>query len=240
MKIAIGTRFYGKDAEKLPELEAFVRKAAEFVDEVFVAINETEDKTRALDYLRKLEIPKLHVLGINAWGKFTTALNTIVYHTSSERFSHVLFCSPEIELSREMIEELASYMDEATLVVGAAVAGHEFEEGEHVGTGSRVPWNTLALWNLKYLARTGFVLAADAPFAPDAAGVEEVATCAVLQTLYPQLLVKLVALGKVKWNVDKSRIDVHIKKIESKNSRAEQQLKFLELQAPKVVHVSYS
>ena len=241
MKIAIGTRFYEEDRERLTQLETFVKKAAELVDEVFVVINVVKDKTKAFFYLKKLKIPKLHLLGMNAWGKFTPALNAIVYHTSKEGFTHLLLCSPEVHISSSLISELASYVDDSTLVAGAAMAGHEFSEGEVAGNGANVPWNTLAVWNLKYLSRIGFVMSADAPFDEASAGVEELSTCAVLQKLYPQLKVKLVKLGDVKWDVgslDEERIAAHIKKIDSKKERAQKQMDNLQLPPPKILHIS--
>lgn len=241
MKIALGTRFYDDNPpERLADFGAFVREASNFVGEVLVAVKQTADSSKVREYFDKLKLPKVHIVSMNVWGKFVPALNAIVYHVSAEGYSHLLLCSSEVELSRQVVDELASYMDDGTLVVGAAMSGHEFREGEMIGSGTTVPWNTLALWNLKYLNRTGFVLAADASFDAEAAGVEEVATCAVLQRLYPHLKVKLVKLGSIKWKVEKlsqDRIAAHIKKISSKKERAEKQLKFLELPPPRVLHI---
>ena len=42
------------------------------------------------------------------------------------------------------------------LVVGAALTGHAFEQGQTVElTGVTTPWNTLALWDVSKLAKLG-------------------------------------------------------------------------------------
>jgi hypothetical protein len=47
------------------------------------------------------------------------------------------------------------------LMVGPAMAGHEFSEGLQTIRGRTCPWNTFALWSVRDLALTGFPLVGD-------------------------------------------------------------------------------
>jgi hypothetical protein len=100
-----------------------------------------------------------------------------------------------------------------TLVVGAALPGHEYHPPTSTDTtvlwelnGRTSPWNTLALWNLSKIGLTGFQLVSEGiPTSPStmdhsssiqktspavttassftAAGIEEVVAIALLQTI---------------------------------------------------------
>jgi hypothetical protein len=239
-RIAVGVRFYEEHPEKLRVVEKFIRRISPEVNVVIVAVNDAEDKTGASEYLKRLDIPKAEIFSVNAWGKFTPALNAIVYLASARGCTHVLFCSPEIDITPVVICALCAHMDSETLVVGASLEGHEFSEGTVLGNGTTVPWNTLALWNLAYLARTGFLLAGDAPFDPFVAGVEELSTCAALQTLYPRLQVKLVQIPGITWDAAHGglrRVMAHLRKMHSKKDRAARQLAFIELSPPSILHI---
>lgn len=52
-------------------------------------------------------------------------------------------------------------MDEHTLVVGAALEGHNFSVGHQTLTGTTCPWNTFAVWRVSHLAITGFLMLGD-------------------------------------------------------------------------------
>lgn len=240
MKTAIGIRFYEENPEKLKELEVFVRDVSKKVDLVFVIVNNEADSTNAYEHIRTLNLPKTQVFLMNIWGKFTPALNAITYSTALLGVTHLFFCSPEIGLTSKVLEQLLTYMDEDTLVVGARLDGHEFKPGISIATGNSIPWNTLAVWNLKFLIRTGFMLVSDAPFNPSIAGIEEFSTCAVQQKLYPEVKIKLANIPGILWNTQKlgvKRMASHLKKMETKKIRAEKQLEFMKVEAPKVIHV---
>jgi len=130
-------------------------------------------------------------------------------------------------------------MNEETLVVGAALEGHNLQTGEVEGNGRTVPWNTLSLWNLNYLARTGFPLIGDNPFKPENAGVEELTAIALLQRLY-SVQAKLVAIPGVKWQTDDfdpKRLERHRQKMQSKIERPQQQMKILDIPTPTIIHI---
>lgn len=59
-------------------------------------------------------------------------------------------------MGRDAVSDMKARMEAADLVVGAALTGHDFREGEAVElTGVTTPWNTLALWDVAKLARLG-------------------------------------------------------------------------------------
>ena len=150
-----------------------------------------------------------------------------------------------------------------TLVVGAVLPGHEFHSAAEKATctttaaaarpteigatnspptsftvvpltGRTCPWNTLALWNVPLLSRTGFPLVADTP---GIAGIEEVATVALQQQMWggrTRARAKLIPVPGVTWATDftdPSRQAWHQQKMESKNTRAAAQLQLLGINA---------
>lgn len=144
------------------------------------------------------------------------------------------------------------------LVAGAALAGHAFHvrPGEAVGcrvplNGITTPWNTLALWDVDKLAHFGFPAVADGLVAaPPAAhrrgggradekiagGVEEATAIAVAAAHLEDLAggAWLVKLPSVVWNTrafedDAARVAWQRRKMDSKLSRARQQLSALGL-----------
>ncbi|MBI4054392.1 MAG: hypothetical protein HY397_03635, partial [Candidatus Doudnabacteria bacterium] len=228
------------DAEELKPVENFLRQTPRSVEKVFLAINQETDSAVAANYFRDLNLPRVEVVRIGFGGRFTPTLNHLVFAAAQAGFSHLLFCSPEVELTDELLKRLLVQLDHDTLVAGAVLSGHDFRNGTATGSGVTIPWNTLAVWNLRYLALTGFMLVADGIFDRAAAGVEELSTGCILQSLYPKLKIKLVDLGKVKWSIGRlgdERIAAHIKKLASKQERGQKQLELLGLAAPQVLHV---
>jgi hypothetical protein len=71
---------------------------------------------------------------------------------------------------------LLSHLDESTLIVGPALEGHVFSEGEQGLRGRTCPWNTLALWSVRKLSVVGFPLMGDGLGEPACAGVEVIIT----------------------------------------------------------------
>lgn len=239
MKTAIGIRFFSSSADNLDRLKSLVEKSSMFADFILIAVKDDIEQS-VIPEIEKWNVPKTEVVSVGKQEKFVPTLNFMVKYAYSRGFDRLFFISAEIELTKDIFLKLSEHMDEQTLVAGAVLSGHEYAAGEQVASGVTIPWNTLAVWNLKYLARTGFPLAGEAPYDSHFAGVEEIGACAVLQNLYPSLKVKLINLGAVKWYIQElsnERIAAHIKKLESKERRAEKQLKFLELPPPMVLHI---
>lgn len=64
--------------------------------------------------------------------------------------------SLETTVTKDDVLEMESHLKVEDLVVGAALTGHVFKEGEAVElTGVTTPWNTLAIWDAVKLAKVG-------------------------------------------------------------------------------------
>ncbi|KAL7564615.1 hypothetical protein ACA910_017956 [Epithemia clementina (nom. ined.)] len=110
--------------------------------------------------------------------------------------------------------------------------------------GRTTPWNTLAVWNLRKLATTGFLLLSEGYLTSSdkepSYGVEEVVTIALLQQLLGKenAVAKLVPVPGVDWDAnfgaDVDRQQWHESKMESKLTRAARQMELTKLSG--VVH----
>ncbi|KAL9187101.1 hypothetical protein ACHAXT_010821 [Thalassiosira profunda] len=197
--------------------------------------------------------PPLHVLPIRPWGQFVPALNAIVAHCARNGARRVLLASAEVQLTQEAMDVLHSHLDmDTTLVVGAALPGHEYRAPENEAevevalTGRTVPWNTCAVWNVPKLALTGFPLVAEGLHPAEdggegASGVEEACTIAALQRILSpeRARAKLVAVPGTAWEQDfegdEKRREWHERKMRSKVTRAKRQLELMGLEGT-VVH----
>lgn len=190
------------------------------------------------------ETPILTVLPVTPWGKFVPALNALVQFSASETSaSQILFCSAETSASPTAVSSLQAALTDDTLVAGALLQGHEYKVGAQALTGRSSPWNTLALWDLKKLALTGFLLVSDGLLTDDAVdpsfGIEEVAATCLLQQLLgaDKCKSKLVKCTGIDWKVtfdDPERAAWQDKKMKSKLTRAQRQLELTGLKG--VVH----
>jgi hypothetical protein len=208
----------------------------------------------------------LEVLPVCPWGRFVPALNALALHAASvHRAKRIMFVSAETTAPKSSIDALLSATkkedgsdDESVLVAGARLAGHDYRAvpaGASTSSASLIvplngrtsPWNTLAVWNLKKLAITGFQLVSDALVADDDtnkepwyAGIEEVVAIALLQKLLgrDQARAKLVHVSGITWDQtfdDPKRRKWHEYKMESKATRAAHQLELTRLDG-EVIH----
>ena len=243
MKIAIGTRFWGLDPEKdLPRLAAWTEGALSVSSLVFVAVNVDADKTETIKFLRE-KFPSITVIPVTPWGKFVMPLNALVLAAIGSGADSILFASAEFPPSKQVVDGLAFYLTKSTLVVGARLPEHDFNEAlNENANGKQVPWNAYSLWNLKILALTGFLLIGDSPFDPDNAGVEELTTIATLQYLtYNRADAILLAVDGIpgEWDTrgwSAARHVAHEKKMASKVERPAAQMKCLGPNLKAVVH----
>lgn len=238
-KTTIGTRFFEREPDRIEIIENFVHRSLLCSSEVLVAINTEEDKTGALAH-HKLKLPGVEVFGVSPWGKFIPALNMLISKAKLKGAGSLLLASAEMRFNQEQFSKLQNHLEQDTLVAGAVLPGHDFQEGEREGNGRTVPWNTFSLWNLEYLSRTGFPLISDAFFNGDKAGVEEVTTIALLQKMYPFLKAKLIQVQGIiretaSW--DKWRLARHQRELENRISCPEAQMKVFNIPAPKIIHI---
>lgn len=242
--IVVATRFFEKDSEKAEEsrdkLAAFcVTSLDAGAKHVLVAVNVDEDKSQAA--CGKMGV--ITYFPVQPWGKFVMPLNAILVKGREywRNQSLLLSASVEVTLTEEVISTLVSHMDKDTLVVGAALPGHEYSPGIHnPATGQQTPWNTLALWSPHKLWNNGGVpLLGDGPlWSPELAGVEEVMTIASVQHQVMHKA-KLVEVPGQNWDTssfDEERLRAHEKKMASKNSRPKTQLAQSGLEGPCVIH----
>jgi len=181
--------------------------------------------------------------------------------------AQILFASAETTASAAAVRALREQLtpDDDALVAGIVLPGHDYrgkgtKDDEVVETalnGRTTPWNTLALWDLRKLALTGFQLVSEGLVMPDhavdddvapgmnIAGVEEVVAIAVLQKLLGRerakaKLVQMADGGGVEWDQtfggDPARQEWHARKMESKLSRAARQMELLGLTEGVVHH----
>ena len=244
--LAVGTRFFGKNpAKDLPRIESFIHAAVK-VGSVYVAVRTEADTIGSLTFAKK-NFPVVDAFSVTPWGErdFALPLNVIVSRAVKDGASRLLPASAEFPPQHHQVEQLLAHVGDDTLVAGARFSEHEFDEGERIGTGTTVPWNTFSIWNLDYLGRCGFPLVGDAPFDPKMAGVEEVTTIALYQQLGHPITpeAKLVSIeGFFKeWNMDgwdQDRIDRHLAKIASKKGRPAAQLAWAKFHLPRVTHIA--
>ena len=249
-KLVIATRLHLGNALSPPtpkNLKNLLRKfeaLASSVDNAFpvVAVDATP-RMEGYDYVQAVrdnlqESSNVHVLPVTPWGKFVPALNAVILHSNVIDADLVLFVSAEVSVSPESIHALCLSVveDQQTLVAGAAMNGHLYSADTEVELNGRTcPWNTLAVWDVRKLALTGFSLCSDIG---DSAGVEECAAIALYQKLFPDTKAKLVQLADISWEEsfdDDERRSWHERKMNSKVERAMQQLQALNL-AGKVLH----
>jgi hypothetical protein len=262
-KLAVGNRFWvgpEKDGSRPPQakIDENLNKKSRWIigaksitspDLVFAAIKAEEDKSDALNYLGTT-FSDINVFPVTPWGKFVTPLNAIVLAAASKGAEQLLFVSTEFEPSKEIVDILVSHLDDQTLCVGARLDGHKFM-AEHKGSqrfvwhasGTQIPWNTYALWDLRKLAKTGFLLVGDSPYEEKNAGVEELATLAAHARLWPTISkVKLLSVPTMSgqwdqtgWNEERKK--KHEEKISSKDERPKFQLDRLGIPGPGVMHM---
>lgn len=236
---SIATRFFGKDpAKDLPRLDKYIESGLK-LGRVHVAVNIDEDKCDTVSYCKERH-PAADVFAVTPWQKFVAPLNALVYRAHRAGSTRLLIASAEFAPSSESVTTLLEHLDSTTLVAGARFSEHEWSEGFVKGTGSTVPWNTYALWNLNFLARFGFPLIGDASFDQSKAGVEEVSAIALYQYVFGHKA-KLVQVPGFyeEWDMsgwDDDRKKKHAEKIKSKVGRPQSQLEWAGMANPRVIH----
>ncbi len=249
-KFGIATRFYGLSEGDIERLETWVEAALMIVQpsSIFVAIHSEVDLARSSDFMKN-KYPKVNAFSVTPWGKVVQAPNALLIKSAELDMNHLLFVSTEYPVTKPIVSLLQSYFDKQTLVVGACLTGHDIKAlpGKNVlvknASGLQIPWNTYALWSIKHLVHTGFVLAADSLHDPDNAGMEEMGTIAAQQILWPgKAIAKLVVLPEGNlvinthgWSV--KRHDRYLQNLKSKNARSSAQLERLSLPTPNVLHI---
>lgn len=240
--LATATRYWNENKNSSPKkIIDFAKKTLRYSKSVFIAVNKDNDESNALLALSSLKNNRVNAFAVSPWG-FTFALNALIRKAANEKFKYLLFQSVEVATMPSMIEKMMSYMDNDVAVAGAVLPDHNFQPGKTVnGNGFTNPWNTCSIWNLKYLAPLGFLLAGEYPPNPAMAGEEEVAAISAIQKIHPEAKAKLVKIKGVEWKTDfkkdPKRLSNHKEKMLLKNTKIKTQLKYIGLKPPKITHI---
>lgn len=214
---------------------------------------------KALEEARKASVrhesQHCAIIKVSPWGNFVPALNALTSWACKNQENYgksvIMFVSAETSVNKDTITDLSHHMSENTLVVGAALPGHDYkgnggDNGIEIDlTGRTCPWNTSAMWNLNKLALFGFPLVADGLHQLEdgkhvAAGIEEFATILTYQSnSADNNKAKLVKVRGVEWEQnfeDEERRKWHEAKMKSKFTRAEVHRNLLGGKKGKVIH----
>lgn len=212
---------------------------------------------QALEEAKKLCTQKQHceIIKVSPWGNFIPALNSLTaWSCKNQEYygnSVIMFISAETSVTKETITDMSCHMADDTLVVGAALPGHDYKgDGSNDGVevdlnGRTCPWNTSAMWNLNKLALLGFPLVGDGLHQLEdgsnvEGGIEEFATILLYQSVNPhENKAKLVKVTGVEWKqdfLDEERKRWHETKMKSKLTRAEIHRSLLGGQLGKAIH----
>jgi len=201
--------------------------------DVMILINKLKEQTsRSIDIFNNKNLSNdidIYIVQISYWGKFVFALNILLDCARLLGGKYILYQSLEIDDTTNIYNKLIEHFDPNTLCVGIKLPDHtkDLEEGLLNLTGSNSPWNTYAIWDISKLSLTGFCMVSEIG---DDAGIEEVATISILQLINNNYEVKLIEYDN---NDNNKNLWQYIKspenkiKIDSKNSRASNQLKLL-------------
>nr|VFJ92732.1 MAG: hypothetical protein BECKH772A_GA0070896_1004713 [Candidatus Kentron sp. H]VFJ93252.1 MAG: hypothetical protein BECKH772B_GA0070898_100414 [Candidatus Kentron sp. H]VFK00457.1 MAG: hypothetical protein BECKH772C_GA0070978_1004613 [Candidatus Kentron sp. H] len=175
---------------------------------------------------------RVTVLLVEPWLSVTHPLNTLVEMALSRGATELVLQSSEVWVEKHCIDAMSRYLTDDTLVVGARMwENHADSPGQFPLTGLTSPWNTLALWDLRKLARTGFLTVSSGLLDGIPGGVEEVVTISLLQHMDPDhCMAKIFKASRLHWAIDcvePERERLHEAKMQSKYDRAEGQLRHL-------------
>lgn len=115
-----------------------------------------------MNFLKKIfgDSERVIAIACEPWGDVTTALNSMLIRASTLRVDYVFFQSIEVVTSAKQVGSLLEHMEEDTLIVGAALPGHSFQDGQkhsianvEIG-GLTTPWNTCSIWHRPTLSLT--------------------------------------------------------------------------------------
>lgn len=156
---------FPEDTVALPEvtvqhLRSYAIQANRLGVSASIAVNILQESVRQVvrEAAPGLELKVLHV---PMWGAFVPALNTLLGDAQRRGMNYVLYQSLEVNCEPLVLQRMLDHHTSDTLVVGPELEGHLWKQGEQPLNGRSSPWNTLALWNLRKLALTGFLSIAE-------------------------------------------------------------------------------
>lgn len=175
---------------------------------------------------------RVQVILVQPWRSATFPLNVLVEHALYLGAKKILLQSSEFWVDSENVVNLSASLTPDTLVVGVRInEDHAVNMGSLPLDSNNSPWNTMALWNLEKLGKTGFLMVSSGLVGDVPGGMEEVTTISLHQSIDAEnSLAKVINMPNVHWKCewnDPKRLHFHKRKMASKKERAEQQLQFL-------------
>ena len=243
--LAIGTRFWGKSVEDLRRLRIWTDAALKNSDSVFIAVNIAEDTMDTPAYIKANFGERVTVIPVSPWG-FSFALNALIMYAVNAGNVHMLSASVEFPPHAGDINILTRYMRAEVLSVGAALADHDYQPGKvlETPTAQQVPWNTYNLLNLELMKVFGVPLIGDYPGNRNLVGAEEMVTLAIFQKMFgygKAILTKVPGVSTWEEGLTKDwseeRWAAHLRKMGSKEHRANAQISEATQQSPTVQHI---
>lgn len=246
------TRYYGAHEQDLEKLWRFIDQAQTYSSRILIGVNVEKDLTDCIKrYSQRQACSTVPVdfIPITPWIGISSPLNILLQHLPTDQCA-VLIQSVEIQCTAQHIARLRTYSQMSdVLCAGAALDGHQQPDpkssAQHLPLrGDTSPWNTLAIWDLARLRRTGFPMSADEVRPP---GMEDAAAIGLQQKLFGGRTTNRALLvrfgGEVHWSTqfeyDGERNAKHQAKMNSKNSRTEQLLATLGISSSDHVGVEY-
>lgn len=256
--VVVATRFWGTSPASLDGLYDWISYCLDIYERVFIAVNVDADQSGALHALgvRYPASKAVIVLGVAPWNGFTTSLNTLLYAAAggsgvygfdtvdTTPCDFIVYQSIELYAPLQSIRSMLEYArGDDTLVVGAAIPDcHQFQGGKtHSITGLTSPWNTIAMWDIRALARTGFLAVSDGIAGASGPAIEEVAVINLHQSIgHAPTRAILLQLPDIQWSANEltgDRLVKHRQKMATKDPRAEKQRQLLGVAQGKVEHI---
>ena len=242
------TRYYGNTEKDLEQLDRFIEQAKRYSHRILIGVQIEKDLTNCIDKYSSSDVP-VDFIPIQPWIGISTPLNILLNHLPSNETS-VIIQSVEIQCTSEQIHRLRTYLAEKNvLCVGAALDGHQIIDNASSRThlplqGDTSPWNTLIIWNLEKLRRTGFPLCAD--FVKPC-GMEDSAVIGLQQKLFGGIALNRALLVRLNSSIhwhnqfpdDPERSVKHQIKMRSKNLRTQQLFQILGITPHDQISIEY-
>lgn len=238
MLVTAGRFWNGKGSDASAILE-WAEHNVSLSDQVLVAVNPA-DKSDAVNKLNQMD--RVEAFIVSPWGKWTPALNALLYRAGQLKADQILYQSTEIRLPAQGLAKMQSLLGPDVLNVGSRLEGHDWRPGTNPINGVTTPWNTNCLWSVPWLSLVGFLEGTNGYFSYNGIredGVEEPDTEGILQMLHGLKVILTQVEGSF-WGTDHEdpdRAAAHAEKMALKHSRPARRIQRLNIPSGIVHHI---